>query len=60
MQSAWECPNGHVNSFRVTEYSPDINYIDFEESNCEECNIEFNDSTWEALEYSYDDEDFIF
>jgi hypothetical protein len=51
----YKCPNGHINSFRVTEHSPDINCLLFKENLCEECNFEFNDSTWEFIDYEYDD-----
>jgi hypothetical protein len=28
MRQVWKCPRGHLNSFVVTEDSPDINYAD--------------------------------
>lgn len=55
MNAVWKCPNGHLNSFKVTEYSPDINCIMADEQNCEECNVEFDDKTWEFIDYDYDD-----
>lgn len=56
MNDVWECPNGHVNSFKVTEYSPDINCVLSDMANCEECDIEFDANTWKWIEYSYEDE----
>ncbi len=55
MNAVWTCPNGHINSFRVTEYSPDINCIMADEDSCEECNCDFDPDTWKFEEYSYDD-----
>jgi hypothetical protein len=57
MNAVWKCPNGHLNSFGVTEYSPDINCILADETNCEECNVEFDDKTWKFVDYDYDDPD---
>lgn len=57
MNAVYKCPNGHVNSWRVTECSPDINCIDFEPEPCEECECEFDDKTWKFLDYEYDDPD---
>lgn len=56
MNSVWTCPNGHVNSFRLTEYSPDINCVTFDEGPCEECGVEFDDKTWKFEEHNYDED----
>lgn len=57
MNAVWKCPNGHLNSFRETENSPDIDCITYDEGPCEECNIEFDYDTWKFIDYSFDDDD---
>lgn len=57
MRSTWTCPNGHLNSFKCTEYSPDVNYVLFDEQPCEECGVEFDEPTWKFEEVTYDDDD---
>jgi len=57
MNACWTCPNGHANSFRVIENSPDINCIMADEGPCEECEIDFDPDTWKFVEYSYDEPD---
>lgn len=56
MHAVWKCPNNHQNSFKVIEYSPEINLISADESVCEECGIKFNDRTWIFIFFEYDDE----
>lgn len=55
MNDVWKCPNGHINSFKVIEHSPDINCTVNEDAPCEECGIAFDDKTWASLGLEYDD-----
>lgn len=57
MYYIYKCPNGHIVSQEVTEYSPDINCTMLEESDCEECGIPFDDKTWKFLTIEYDEYD---
>ena len=55
MRSVWRCPDGHLMSFRLTEYSPDINFVRFDDEPCEECGVEFDDGLWKFIDMEDDD-----
>lgn len=59
MYQVWTCPNGHTNRFHITEYSPDINCISFEDAPCYECDCPFDDKTWTYVEDTYEEPDYI-